>query len=697
VGLVLQSRLSGQPSAASGQLHQPFNNLRMSPSGCCPPSQSRRMSFWGELHRRNVVRVAALYVAASWLILQFIETVGSLLELPNWVGKLALLVLGLGMPVALGISWAYELTPDGLKRDGAVPRAESNRAGNAHRINVITLIVAVLAILTVALDRLAPSVDAPRPVAISGDAGTAGETAPDANRAAARSVTGIAVLPFANMSSDSEQVFFSDGITEEILNLLANIEGLRVTSRTSSFSFQGQTTDLPTIARKLGVSHIVEGSVRRDGDRVRVTAQLIDVESDTHLWSETYERQVDDVFAIQADIAGHIARALKIALGAEDLASIGQRPTVDIEAWQRFLQARYKLRNRKSVNDLDDALVLVDSAIARDPGFAGAHSLRALILLLRPSWKPGFAVFEAHPSSEPGQQKGEREAAWSQAMIAANRALELDPGLGEPYAVRALFAQAHNQYADAYRNFEKAVARAPSNPEMRNWHGGFLLDAGYLQAGWAERQRAGELDPLSPLIAWHVGYAALILSRPDVIEAYTAKARENGWEGPEPLALEGGGAGERGDIDRAESLWIKALPQRADQIRMSVKAIRNHHVDAGTARMLETLAPYGPPGIGRFAVQAMSGDVDGSLATIRGTLDPTSLLKPDGSGGPARPNSGDGVGSVLRADWWMPESASMRRDPRFAEILREVGLVQFWREFGWPDKCRPVESGVTCE
>ncbi len=659
------------------------------------------MSFWGELQRRNVVRVAALYVAASWLILQFVETIDSLLNLPAWVGKLVLLALGLGLPVALGISWAYELTPEGLKRDSAVPRDASNRPHNAHRINVVTLIVAVLAILTVALDRFLPSGDARRAIAAVATGEVGGTTtvpAPIASQAAARSATAIAVLPFTNMSSDAEQVFFSDGITEEILNLLANVDGLRVTSRTSSFSFQGQTVDLPTIARKLGVSHVVEGSVRRAGDRVRVTAQLIDVESDTHLWSETYERKVDDVFAIQADIAAHIARALKIALGAEDLASIGQPPTADIESWQRFLQARYKLRNRKAATDLDEALVLVNSAIARDPNFARAYSLRALILLLLPSWQPGFAEFEAQRMNNPGgRENGERETAWSQAMVAANRALELDPGLGEPYAVRALYAQAHNLYAEAYRNFGKAVALAPSDPELHNWYGGFLLDAGYLQAGWAERQRAGELDPLSPLIAWQVGYAALIMGRPDVIEAYSAKARENGWEGPEPLALEGGGAGERGDIDRAESLWIKALPERTEQIRMSVKAVKNRRIDAETARMLATLAPYGPPGIGRFAVQAMSGDIDGSLATIQGTLDPASLLKADGTGGPARSRGGDGIGSVLRADWWMPESARLRRDQRFAAIMREIGLVQFWREFGWPDKCKPVDRGVTCE
>ncbi len=653
------------------------------------------MSFLGELKRRNVARVAVLYLAVSWLILQIVETVGSLIQVPDWVGKLTLLMLGLGLPVALGISWAYELTPDGLKLDRTVPRAESSRHITAHRLNVITLIVAVLAIGSVIVDRLLPE----ERMHQSADAMNVASPpmAPSATQPASRPATGIAVLPFTNMSSDAEQDFFSDGVTEEILNLLANVEGLRVTSRTSSFSFKGQTTDLPTIARKLGVSHVVEGSVRRAGDRVRVTAQLIDVASDTHIWSETYERKLDDVFAIQADIAGHIARALKIALGAEDLASIGQRPTADLDAWQWFLQARYKLRNRQTAADLDGVLTLVDAAIARDPKFARAYSLRAIALMLRPAWQHGPGGFEAQPSNGPAGEEGRGpEATWNEALAAANRALELDPRLGEPYAVRALFAKAHNLYGDAYRNFKEALARAPSDPDLRNWYGAFLLDAGYLQAGWVETQRAGEIDPLSPLIAWQVAYAALILNRPEVIEAYAAKARENGWEGPEPLALEGGGASERGDIDRAEKLWIQAVPQRAEQIRMSIKAIRNRHVDPETAKMLATLSPYGPPGIGRFAVLALSGDIDASIATIRGTLDPSSLLRADGSGGPARSSSGDGVGSVLRADWWMHESSAMRQDPRFGEILREIGLVKLWSEFGWPDLCKPLQNSVTC-
>ena len=390
------------------------------------------MPFLGELRRRNVARVAVLYVASSWLILQTVETIGSLLDLPAWIGKLALVVLGLGLPVALGISWTYELTPEGLKRDGAVPRSESHRHDNARRLNVVTLIVAVLAILTVTLDRFLPTGDLQRPaaaVATDVGPGTTQGAAADATPPSVRPATGIAVLPFTNMSSDPEQDFFSDGVTEEVLNLLGNVDGLRVTSRTSSFSFKGQAVDLPTIARKLGVSHVVEGSVRRAGDRVRVTAQLIDVASDTHLWSETYERRLDDVFAIQADIAGHIARALQIALGSDELASFGRPPTVDIESWQRFLQARYKLRNRKSAADLDDILELVDAAIARDPNFARAHSLRALALLLRPSWQEGVAFEGQRPNRPAGQESLKREATWAEALVAANRAWRSIPVL----------------------------------------------------------------------------------------------------------------------------------------------------------------------------------------------------------------------------------------------------------------------------
>lgn len=503
----------------------------------------------------------------------------------------------------------------------------------------------------------------------------------------------IAVLPFVNLSADPAQAFFSDGVAEEILNLLANVPGLRVISRTSSFSFRGQQLDLQTIAHRLGVSYVVEGSVQAAGGRVQVTAQLIDVASDAHLWSQSYERKLDDVFAIQGDVAGQIARSLKIAMGTDEAATLGRRPTRDIEAWQLFLKAREQMLGRQSVEDLHGALAEVDASLERDPAFARAHSLRATLLAALVSW-------------EGGKRSGVVEAAsaddrrWDAALQAAAHALQLDPRLGEPYAVRALHALAKNDFAEAEHNFKDALLRAPGNADAHNWHSMFLLSAGYLAKGLAEAQRAAALDPLSPIIAMESAFAAMICNRLDVVDAYSARAKEVGWNGMEPTAIRGGAAMMRGDLERAEELYLAAMPGNATQIRMSFAAIRHHKVDAATRAMLATLVPYGPPGAGRFPVEAQLRDVDAMMATLYGTVAADSLLAPDGSGGPVRASESYGnanVVGVLAEDWWMPQATVMRRDPRFVRFVRDIGLVKFWRANGWPDLCGPAGEVVVCK
>jgi adenylate cyclase len=446
------------------------------------------------------------------------------------------------------------------------------------------------------------------------------------------------------------------------------------------------------------VGYVVEGSVRTAGDRVRVTAQLIDVGADRQLWSETYERRVDDVFTIQSDVAGQVTRVLKIALGAEELASIGRAPTDNLDAWQRFLKARFLLRNRTSPSDLQDAMSLVDAAIELDPRFARAHSLRALILLLRPIWETGRIEFEMQRTSGASESEIARlEEDWAEAMREAGVALQLDPKLGEPHAVRALHAQARNQYSEAWRSFRWALGRAPSDPDIRNWYGSFLLEVGYVEDALAEKLRAAELDPLSPMIAWHLAYAGIAAGRVDLMMGYSAKARENGWTGWEAWVIEGAAAFAEGRLEEAQQRMIRALPPREAEIRMAFDAYRKRRIDEPTRRMLAGLAPYGPPGIGRYATQVWAGDVDAALETILGTIDPASLRTPDGQGGPPRAAAGDWPGSVLRGDWWFVGHSIVRRDPRFAELMQQLGLVEFWREAGWPDHCRPVGDGVACD
>ncbi len=502
----------------------------------------------------------------------------------------------------------------------------------------------------------------------------------------------IAVLPFVNLSADPAQAFFSDGVAEEILNLLANVPGLKVISRTSSFSFRGQQLNLQTIARQLGVSYVVEGSVQAAGGRVQVTAQLIDAASDAHLWSQSYERKLADVFAIQSDVAGQIAHSLKIAMGADESATLGRRPTRDMEAWQLFLKAREQMLARKSSADVHSALADVDAALERDPAFARAHSLRALLLAAEVSWDRGGGADSV-------QAELDMERKWDGALRAADRALQLDPRLGEPYAVRALHDLAHSRFADAEHNYSETLRRAPGNADAHNWHSQLLLSAGYLAKGLAEAQRAAALDPLSPIIAMESAFAGMICTRPEIVNAFLARAQDNGWTGMELNAIRGAVAMQRGDLEHAEQLYLAALPAKAAEIRMSFAAIRHRKIDAATRAMLASQPAYGPPGAGRFPVEVAAHDVDAAIATLYGTVAGDSLLAPDGSGGPVRMSeryAGTSM-SILAEDWWMPQASAMRRDPRFVQFARDIGLLAFWRSNGWPDLCAPEGDAVTCK
>jgi TolB-like protein/tetratricopeptide (TPR) repeat protein len=618
------------------------------------------MSFFSELKRRNVFRVGLLYLAVGWLILQATDVLSSLLELPTWVGKLVVILLAIGLPIALAISWLYELTPEGLKRDSSLTTGEVTRRETAGRLDLLTIIAAVLAILVIGADRLIPEHNLP------------GVKSDD--------VVALAVLPFVNLSSETDQEYFADGITEEVLNLLANVQGLRVTSRTSSFSFKGQSIDLPTIARKLGVTHVVEGSVRKAGNNVRVTAQLIDVDSDAHIWSQNYDREVTNVFGIQSDVAGQIARVLAIALSADELSLIGERPTTSLTAWQNFVTARSIYRNRVGWDDIDKSMTLVDAAIADDPTFARAHSLRSALLYSR-----AFSVSQPERADEMLQS----------AIETANYALELAPQLGEPYFILAQSALARGQLKDADQLFRDAIARAPNNADGRDSYGLFLLEAGYLDRAWAEKKRAAELDPLSPIISWQVAYAAVTVGHLEFVSEFAEKSRENGWPGWQPEAIEGAAAMQRKQIDVAEAHYAKAFPQLNKQVAEAFTTIRKKHIDEVSRASLNRQGAYGPPGAARFHVEVATGDLDAAFSTAWSELDVNSLTAADGSGGPARRSAGK-LGEPIRADWWSPPTIEFRQDPRFTELMRAVGLIAFWQEHGWPDLCQPDGDQLQC-
>ncbi len=618
------------------------------------------MPLLSELKRRNVFRVAVMYLAVSWLVLQATDVLGSLLGLPSWAGKLVVLLLIIGFPSALVFSWLYELTPEGIRRDSAVAPDGSVRRDTARRLNLLTIAAALLAVLVIGIDRLLPERPAP-------------------GQSESRGVA-VAVLPFVSMSAEAEQEHFADGITEEILNLLANVRGLRVTSRTSAFSFKGQSVDLPTIARKLGVSHVVEGSVRKSGNSVRVTAQLIDVESDAHIWSETYEREIDNVFAIQSDVAGEIARVLSTALSADELSLIGERPTGSLGAWQNFVSARSLYRGRVTRADLESAMSFVNAAIEEDPDFARAHALRAALLL---------ALAMSVETTGPGQH------GFQSAFESANLSLTMAPQLGEPYFILAYGTFMEGRLGDADRYFREAIIRAPNNADGRNWYGTFLLTTGYLRDAWSEKQRAAALDPLSPIISWQVAFAALIAGHDTVVRDFAVKSRENGWSSWEPRVLEAGALWQQRRYDEVEAHYNDVFPGKTEQIAQAFDAVRKRHIDADTRRMLDGLMAYGPPVVARFQVEVHSGDLDAAFATAWSVVASRSEHKNSQPGNMQMPADGM-TAQGIRPDWWGSSVSEFRQDPRFVELVTAAGLMDFWKEHGWPDLCQPAGDTLRC-
>ncbi len=317
-------------------------------------------SFWGELKRRNVVRVAIAYAIVSWLILQLADVVLDNIEAPNWVFQAILLLLIIGFPVALIFAWAYELTPEGLKKEKDVDRTESITHITGRKLDFAIIGVLLVALAVFAVERFvlqpdrAPATDAPQEIVTT------------------EVQQSIAVLPFVNMSADPEQEYFSDGIAEEILNGLAKVPGLRVVARTSAFSFKGQNIDIREVGETLNANHVLEGSVRKAGDRLRITAQLISVDDGYHLWSETYNRQMDDIFAIQEEIARAVVSELEVTLGLTDDTSLVRQGTTNTEAYNWLLRGNYYI-GRQSSEAFDKAIESYAKAIELDPEFAGGH------------------------------------------------------------------------------------------------------------------------------------------------------------------------------------------------------------------------------------------------------------------------------------------------------------------------------------
>jgi TolB-like protein/Flp pilus assembly protein TadD len=429
------------------------------------------MSFFDELRRRNVIRTTTAYAVTGWLLIQVSETVLPVFGFGDFGLRVIIVVLAVGLvPVAV-LTWAFEWTPEGLKRDRDLDGGLSRDVTAEKRLNRIIMVMLALALGYFAFDKfvLDPGRDAAREQRVAERARTEALLESYGDRS-------IAVLPFVNMSADPEQDYFSDGISEELLNLLAQITELRVISRSSSFAFRNQKLEVTQIAERLNVSHVLEGSVRRSGNQLRITAQLIDARSDTHLWSQTYDRAMGDVFAIQDEISAAVVDQLKLRLLAGPPTS---RPT-DPDAYTLFLQGRHFL-DRFTEESLEKAGELYRQVLAIDPEYPPA--LKGLAEILANQAGLGLIPLEGNVSR-----------AWDLVL----RAAELDPDYADAWSG---IAQMHQYYSGdlvaAAENVARAVDLGPNQATIIGDAGGFARYLGRKELAVELMERQVRLDPVS--------------------------------------------------------------------------------------------------------------------------------------------------------------------------------------------------------
>ena len=430
------------------------------------------MSFLNELKRRNVLRVGAAYVVAAWLLIQVSETIFPLFGYGDTPARLVVIVLAIAFIPSLIFSWVFEITPEGLMRDADVNRDDSDAQFNAKRLDRIILAMLALAIGYFAFDKFV--LDPVEDEQIAQTAHQEGRTAALTESYGDKS---IAVLPFVNMSSDPEQEYFSDGISEELLNLLSRIPELRVISRSSAFSFKGKDLPIPIIAKQLNVAHVLEGSVRKAGNRVRITAQLIEARSDTHLWSETYDREVLDIFAVQDEIAGEITRKLQLALVGSGLHSI---PTNSEVAYDSFLRGLHFINQGSELETFLKAKDYFKSAIEIDPSYAQAHALLGLTYISLGNFRHLAPADMLQPARD-----------------AVLTAIELDNRLPEAWVAKGWLTMTYDQDSQsAERHFRRVTELAPSSYMGYIGLSMALQMAGRYDEALAAARRAHQYAPL---------------------------------------------------------------------------------------------------------------------------------------------------------------------------------------------------------
>ena len=452
------------------------------------------MSLFRELKRRNVLRVGAAYVVVAWLAIQIVETIFPAFGFTDAAIRITTIVFAIGLIPTLIFAWAFELTPEGLKKESEVDRSQSITPNTGKKLDRTIMVVLALALVYFAVDKFV--LDPQRDFAMEEQKVAEVEQARQEGRTEALVESygdkSIAVLPFVNMSSDEEQEYFSDGISEELLNLLAKIPELRVISRSSTFSYKGKDIKLAQVAEELNVAHILDGSVRKAGNRVRIPAQLIEARSDTHLWSETYDRELEDIFAIQDEISATVVDQLKITL-------LGDAPHIeetDPEAYALYLQARH-LGRQFTAESLERSIALYEQALAIDPHFVSAISGLASVIY-----------------NEAGRGMRPADEGYRLVRELTKRVLELDPENAIAHSLLGgMYEYRERNLELAARHRARAIELAPGIASMFVTGAPMMMSLGRLDEAIAIQDYVIARDPVNPISHYNLGIYTLYAGR----------------------------------------------------------------------------------------------------------------------------------------------------------------------------------------
>ncbi|MEJ2258523.1 MAG: hypothetical protein P8X98_16330 [Woeseiaceae bacterium] len=579
------------------------------------------MNFFSELRRRNVFRVGIAYLIVAWLLLQVADTLGPALRLPEWFQSGVVFVLILGFPFVLIFAWAFELTPEGLKREKEVDRGQSITGQTGQKLNYTIIGLLLVAVLYLGLDKFAFEHD-------------------HEEQRTASTEPSIAVLPFANMSDDASNEFFADGITEELLNLLAKIPELQVTSRTSAFQFKGREVDIPTVAKQLNVEHVLEGSVRKSGMRVRITAQLIDAETDRHVWSETYDRELDDIFAVQDEIAKEVVEVLQVAL-------LGEAPKsrkTDTEAYALYLEGLHFL-DLDRADDWPQALALFEQALEIDPEYASAWFGRARAIREIANW----GDYDLDEGTELARQ-------W------ARHALEIDPSLAEAWAMLGHLRMIYDwDWDGAQTLIDKALAVGPNNPVVLGEASILAHIKGDMSGTLEYALAALELDPLSNVRIREAGLAHWFRGEHAEAEAYFRKNEalhgEDAWPGDVVAALL-----MQGRYAEAEAATDALAARDVEYFQRFIGAYTYAFVgrkDEAVANREWTIKERGIPlGYQIAQIFTIHEDYEKAWEWLEISYD----------------NKDGGLTYLLVDPWLEP----LHDDPRWRELLEKMNLLEYW-------------------